>query len=159
MRGNIPRPQYALSKMKALEIIRSSDYGVLATVNIAGEPSTVALNHVLINNETLVFHCGPKGETIKNIKQNPNVSFFIVGSTKIVPKNFTNVYTSAVAHGTANIIENDDDEKQKYLRIIADRFIGNTASTDAKNEHIEKALDRISIIKMSIKYLTGKAYP
>jgi len=41
------------------------------TVNAAGKPCTAALNHVMVDDRTLVFHGALRGEKIENIKKNP----------------------------------------------------------------------------------------
>lgn len=89
------------------------------TVNAAGKPCTAALNHVMVDDRTLVFHGALRGEKIENIKKNPNVSFFVVGAAEVVADRFTTIYTSAVAHGTAVIVE-DSDEDTAAAPVIPD---------------------------------------
>ncbi|NLS44334.1 MAG: hypothetical protein GX969_01130 [Firmicutes bacterium] len=156
MRGKITRGEYALSRIEAVSIVKSADYGVLATVNAKGEPSVVALNHVMINDHTLIFHGRSDGEKIKNIKQNPNVSFFVIADAELVAERFTTVYKSAVAHGIAVIVEKDN-KKREYANALMNRFVGNLAPERLQKNYIAKELPRVSIIEMTIQHLTAKA--
>lgn len=158
MRGELTRQIAALPRAEALKILRTADYGVLATVNALGEPSVVALNHVLIDEETLVFHCKQEGEKIDNIRQNPAVSFFVLGEEEVRPTEFETAYTSVVAHGSAQLVT-EEGEKRKYLAALVDRFVGDAVSADKKADCVEKGVAITAIIKMTIENLTGKARP
>lgn len=159
MKREVTRKQYALPKSEALKIIKKADYGILSTVNSLGNPCAVALNHVMVNNETLIFHSALKGEKIENIRINPNVTFFVVSQAKVIAERFTTTYKSAVAHGIAEIIEDDNDEKRKYLNEIITRFVGGKVPFEKQNDYIKKELPNVLVIKMTIQHLTGKACP
>lgn len=158
IRGTITRSGSALTPSEALAIIKSTDYGVLATVNARGEPSVVALNHLVVDDSTIVFHCGRRGEKVENIKVNPAVSFFVTGSAELVPEQFETLYTSAVAHGKAEIIE-EEGELRRYLQDFLARFVGEAVPLAKQEEYIEKGIAVVAVIKLHITQLTGKSRP
>lgn len=158
MRGIISRPGAALPRHDALAILKNADYGVLATVNPQGQPCVVALNHVVIDEDTLVFHGKQTGEKIDNIRQNPQCSFFVTGQAELIPAQFETAYTSVVAHGLAEIVK-DPATVNQYLKAFADRFVGDAVSEETKQEYISKGLPVVALIKLSIEHLTGKARP
>lgn len=156
MRGIIARQGAELSPEKTIALLKAADHGVLATVDLQGRPSTVALNHVLIDDHTLIFHGKKTGEKVENIRHNPHVSFFVTGHAKVVPSQFETAYTSVVAHGRAEILE-DEEEIAKHLAAIVARFVGDAVSPTKKEEYIKSGLPVVAIIKLSIEHLTGKA--
>lgn len=158
MRGKLTRQNAALPKARALEILRSADYGVLATVNALGQPSVIALNHVLLNDCTLVFHGNKSGEKIENIRGNPQVSFFVLGEAAVIPAEFETTYTAAVVHGKAEIVE-DEDEIKRCLEAFVARFVGDSVSREIRSQRVADGLTVTAIIKVTIEHLTGKARP
>ena len=155
MRGEITREDRALTKAQAIQLIKGAEYGVLATVNNRNQPSTVALNHVMIDDSTLVFHSALIGEKIDNLRGNPHVSFFVVGESNLLPKEYSVAYTSAVAHGKAFLVD-DDDEKRAFLKAIADKFVGGHVPIKEQESYIEALFSKVALIKMEIHHLTGK---
>ncbi|NLK08118.1 MAG: hypothetical protein GX316_05395 [Firmicutes bacterium] len=156
MRGVLTRQDRALSQAEAVKIIQSADYGVLATVDAIGRPCTAALNHVLINDNKIVFHGSLQGEKIENIKLNPHVSFFVVGEAEVIPKEFSTTYTSAVAHGKAALVE-DTAKKRRYLDAFVARFVSDSVSKDSRISYIEQGFPSVAVIEMTVEHLTGKA--
>ncbi len=158
MRGVVNRQDRALSYAEALEIMKSVDYGVLATVDGEGKPCTAAVNYVMVDDTAFVFHSGLNGEKVRNIRLNPNVSFFVVENAKVFADHFTTVYTSAVAHGTAGIVENEE-EKQRYLRALVGRYTENGISAQTLDGYIRERLSTVAVLKVTIEHLTAKARP
>ena len=156
MRGTVRREARALARDEALRIIREAEYGVLASVDSEGCPSTAALNHTLFDDGCLYFHSGYEGEKMDNLRANPQVSFFVTGTAEVVFEQFTTTYTSAVIHGTICFIE-DTEEKRNALKIIVERFSDGTVPQPVVEEFIETSLPNVAVLKLRPEYITGKA--
>ena len=158
MRGHIRRESRALSTEKALDIIRTAECGVLATINAQNQPCTVSLNHVLIGDNTLYFHCGPEGEKLDNIRNNPEVSYFVTGESEVIYEQFTTSFSSAVIHGKAVIVD-DAAEKLMALTALVDRFSDDSIPSDVVTKFINDGVDVVTIFKIEAEFITGKARP
>ena len=156
MRGVVRREARALARDEALHVIREAEYGVLATIDNEGRPSTVALNHTLFDDGCVYFHCGTEGEKLDNIRTNPQVSFFVTETAEVVFEQFTTAYTSAVVHGTISFVE-DSEEKQNILKIIVDRFSDGSITQAVVEEFIETSLPHVCVLKLTPEHITGKA--
>lgn len=71
-----------------------------------------------------VFPYKKIGTKIDNIKNNPNVSLFILGNQKIIPDRYITHYESVVVTGKASIIL-DEDEIRKKLILLCERLAPN----------------------------------
>ena len=59
--------------------------------NEHGEGYGVPLNFVL-DGETIYFHGAPEGDKLRSLRASKQVSFCIVGKTKLIPEQFTTAY-------------------------------------------------------------------
>lgn len=155
MRGEVRSKNLELSREETLEIVRNSDYGVLATVSADGMPSAVALNHVLMD-DCLYFHCGHQGEKLDNIRANPQASYFIVGEAEVVYDQFREIYSSAVVQGKVEIVS-CHDECLAALKAMVYRFSNHIVPRDVADEYTEQRLDTVEILKLVPDVITGKA--
>ena len=95
-----------------------------------------------------------EGQKTKNIQKNPKVCFTVVGSTELMPSKFGTKYESAVVFGTAALCSNND-EKQMALEKFIDKYSSEFRESGMK--YIKSAIDKVSIYKISIDVITGKA--
>ncbi len=123
----------------ALEVFDRAPFVVVSMIRPDGTPYGLPLSLVRKNSETFYFHCAAEGEKMDCLLSNPVVSLSAV--SKCSPKfeeeknNFTEYYNSAIAIGTADIV-NDDEEKIEALRLICQRFLPKYMS------HFDAAIDR-----------------
>ncbi|MCL2883118.1 MAG: pyridoxamine 5'-phosphate oxidase family protein [Coriobacteriia bacterium] len=155
MRGEVRTKNLELSTKEAMEIVNAVEYGVLATVNQQGQPSVVALNHVLLNG-VLYFHCGNEGEKLDNIRVNPAASFMVVGESTVHYDQFKSSYTSAVVHGGIEVVLNEA-ERDLAMKAIAYRFADHRVPKEAIDAYSEVRLHTVTILKMTPARITGKA--
>jgi nitroimidazol reductase NimA-like FMN-containing flavoprotein (pyridoxamine 5'-phosphate oxidase superfamily) len=156
MRGEIRRKERKITHQEALEIIRAAEHGVLATVNAKNQPCTVCLNHLLADNGTLYFHSGPAGEKLDNIRNNPEVSYFVTGVSDVIYDQFTTAYSSAVVNGMASIVE-DPDEKLEALTALVRRYSSDAIPADVVTKFINDGVGYVTIFKLEPAQITGKA--
>ena len=115
-------------------------------------PYGVPVNYV-VKGDAIFIHGAAKGQKLESIERNKNVSFCVVGNTKILPDEFTTAYESVIVFGTAHII--DGEEKCDALELILEKFTPECMEKGIKL--ISKAQDEVAIIKIIIENISGKA--
>ena len=145
------RKEKQLAKVKALEILKKGEYGVLATIGKNDYPYALPMNYVFFNDK-IYLHCAKEGHKIENINYNNKVSFTVVGDYELQPAGFTSNYESVVIFGRANSL--NGEIKKKALQQFILKY-----SPDFKKEgfdYIEKAIDKTEIIEIEIDDIKGK---
>ncbi len=117
-------------------------------------PYVVPVNYGYKDN-VIYFHCALEGKKIDILKANENVAFEIVSEQELVVGkeacNYTAKYSSVFGTGIAEIITNKD-EKIKGLDILMSQYNKEISFT-----YKEKAVDKVHVIKINIKEITGKS--
>ena len=148
----VRRKDREISYEQATQLLAEGEYGFLATVGPDGQPYGVPLNYVFADN-ALYFHCALEGHKLENINANNKVSFCVVGKTKVLPDKFSTEYESALAFGTASVVQGE--ERYKALLSIVEKY-----SPDFMEEG-KKAIaqydDKTVVIKVDINHITGKS--
>lgn len=128
--------------------------GTLSTASADGVPYGIPLNYFYIKNEcALYFHCAKKGRKLDNIIKNNQVSFSVVDYELINEEHYVTNYRSVIVEGIAEIIT-ESDEKRRLLSLLCDSLL--PTATRNKNEVIEKELNYVNIVKISIVKFSGK---
>ncbi|MDE6352872.1 MAG: pyridoxamine 5'-phosphate oxidase family protein [Muribaculaceae bacterium] len=133
------------------EVFDKAPYITVSMVRPDGTPYGVPLSVVRRDETTFYFHCADEGDKIDSILTNPTVSLSAV--SKCSPhyeeekNNFTEYYNSAIAIGTASIV-NDNNEKIEALRLICKRFL--PAYMNHFDEAIKRSLDRTTIVRITL---------
>jgi hypothetical protein len=146
------RKDRTLETVETLQILKDQGYGVLSTVDNQGQPYGVPLNFVY-QNQAVYFHCARDGHKLDNLKDNPKVSFCIVGRTRVLPSEFATEYESAIVFGTAREVRGD--EKQQAMVWLLEKY-----SPDFVEEgkaYMEKQDSMTRVIKIQIESIGGKA--
>jgi nitroimidazol reductase NimA-like FMN-containing flavoprotein (pyridoxamine 5'-phosphate oxidase superfamily) len=152
MHREMRRRDRQTSTEAAMNILQRGEYGILATLGENNMPYAVPLSYAYVEN-CIYFHCAKVGHKLDNIKDNPKVSFCVVGDTKIIPNQFSTAFESIIAFGTAEIIE-DKEEKIKGLKALIEKY-----SPDFKMEgdaYINKDFNLTSVVRIHIEHITGK---
>jgi nitroimidazol reductase NimA-like FMN-containing flavoprotein (pyridoxamine 5'-phosphate oxidase superfamily) len=136
----------------ATQLLAKGEYGVLSTTGLDGKAYGVPLNYIFKDN-CLYFHCALEGHKLENIKANNKVSFCVVGRTKVLPDKFSTEYESAIAFGTASVVQGK--ERYDALLSILEKYSPDFLEEGKKA--IAKYDDKTTIIKVDIDHLTGKA--
>ena len=99
----IRRQDRLLSEARAYEILKEGEYGVLSMRTEDGEGAYgIPLSYVWDRGNSIYIHCAPVGRKLNCIDACTNVSFCIVGRTKVIPGEFTTAYESIVLRCTAH---------------------------------------------------------
>ena len=139
---------------QAWEIINNGEYGLLGTSDSTGQPYVVPLSYVC-EGERIYFHSALTGHKIENINENNKVSFCVVGSTKPVYNgSFTTYYESAIAFGTACLVE-DAQEKEKALYRLCERYL--PGDMEKAPEEIARFNKITTVYRIDVTEISGKA--
>lgn len=133
------------------DILLNSEYGTLATIGDDGYPYSVPLNYAYLNG-AIFFHSAKTGKKMDNINFNSKVSFSMVLSSELVPKEFSANFKSAIAFGTATVVEGNEKKAAllELIRKYAPEFY------EQGKIYIDRAIDSTTIIKITVENLTGK---
>jgi len=152
MHRNVRRKDREIGLELATNLLAEGEYGFLATVGMDGQAYGVPLNYVYKNN-CLYFHCALEGHKLENIKANSKVSFCVVGKTRVLPDKFSTEYESAIAFGTASVVQGN--ERHNALLSILEKYSPDFMEEGKKT--IAKYNDKTTVIKVDINQITGKA--
>ena len=134
-------------------ILRESTAGVLAVLGDEGYPYAVPVSHVF-EGTTIYFHCAQQGHKLDAIRREARVSFCIIARDDVVAEEFTTLYQSVIAFGTARIVEEEEERKracsllfEKYAPTVAERL---------KDEEMAQNFHRVCIVAIDVAHITGK---
>ena len=134
------------------EILESGEYGVLSVFGENGYPYGVPVNYVYMD-DSIFFHCAKTGHKLDAIRDESKVSFCVVTDTELIPEDFSTKFKSAIAFGSASIIEGNE-KKVALLELIkkySKDFI------EKGRDYVKKEQSGTVIVKISIDHITGKA--
>lgn len=163
----IRRKSQQLTTEDCHEILKTAEYGTLATTGADNFPYAVSLNYVF-HNGNIYFHCAKTGHKLDNIQHCPNVSFNVAADIFVTPlisvkdsqprfKGFNTNYRSVTIFGKA--VEALGDEKLEVLHVFLKRFLSKDDYEKYREDgikYIEKALNYTMLIKIEIMHMTGK---
>lgn len=139
-----------VSRDVAINILNNAEYGVLSTVDKAGQPYGVPLNYIVLN-DAIYLHCALEGHKLDNLSDNNRVSFTVIGYSEIVPAAFTAKYESVVVFGKANLV--DEPEKVKMLKKLIQRYSPEFQEKGMKV--IDAFKDKCTVIRIDIEHISG----
>ena len=93
---NVRRRDRLMDEARALELIKSAEYGFLSMISAEGKPYGIPLNYVWDGNHSIYLHCAPEGRKLEALAVHPEVTFCIVGRTHLLPNKFTTEYESVL---------------------------------------------------------------
>jgi nitroimidazol reductase NimA-like FMN-containing flavoprotein (pyridoxamine 5'-phosphate oxidase superfamily) len=148
----IRRKDREIGTHEAISLLTNCEYGVLSTADDDGQPYGVPLSYVY-EDDCIYFHCARVGHKLDNIENNPNVSFCVVGNTKILPGDFATEYESAIAFGTAS--EAKGSERENALLWILKKY--SPEYIEEGKLYFEQKRKATKVIKIQINHISGKA--
>lgn len=146
------RKDRKLDEQIAVSLLEHCEYAVLSTVGEDGNPYGVPISPVL-EGKNLYFHCALEGRKLQNIRNHPTVCVTCVGETRLVPEKFTTEYQSAIAFGTASMVE-DEKEKIRILYLLCQKYAA--SNLDAFDREVKRSLHRTGICKIAITQWSAK---
>ena len=135
----------------ALEVLDKAPYVTVSMADEEGMPYGLPLSLVRTDEKTFYFHCALEGKKLDILSKAPRVCLSAVTKCKptVGPKDgsFTLEFKSAIAFGTAEIVE-DDNEKIAALRAICERFL--PKHMDAFDASIARSLGRTAVVRITL---------
>lgn len=144
---------YEIPKERVEELIKTTEYGVLSTVGEDGYPYAIPVNYAYINGN-IYFHCAREGHKLDNISFNNKVSFTLVPYSKVLSEKFDSEYESVVIFGKAEEVF----DKEKIDGLLGLVYKYSPEYVEAGKAYIDRAQDKVRIMKISFDYVTGKTY-
>jgi nitroimidazol reductase NimA-like FMN-containing flavoprotein (pyridoxamine 5'-phosphate oxidase superfamily) len=141
-----------ITQQESIEILEKGEYGVLSMCTPANEGYGVPLNYTFDGNN-IYFHCAKEGTKLENLRNNPNVSFCVVGETKVLPSMFGTLYESVIVSGYTS--EMEGTEKLEALKLLIKKYSGEYVREG--NEYIDKLYEKVNVIKLTVESISGKA--
>ena len=148
------RKEKKLDLQAAVAILEQGEYGILSTADEQNRPYGVPLNYVYQDN-SVYFHAALDGHKIENIRKNPQVSFCVVGDSRIIPAALTTHYESVIVFGKGGVIKGD--ERYRALMLLAEKYA--SGHMDTAEEEIARLDRKTIVIKIEIETISGKANP
>ena len=136
---------------KCIEILKNEPRGVLALHGEDGYPYALPLNQYYHNGK-LYFHCAAEGHKIDAIKADPKASFCVMDKGFKKENEWALNINSVIVFGKISFVT-DPVEKETVLRLLGNKFYPDPEEVERE---IEKFLDKVCILKMSIDHMTGK---
>ena len=146
------RKDREITQLEAIEILQKGEYGVLSMCTPTNEGYGVPLNYAYYRNN-LYFHGAREGSKLEYLRNNPNVSFCVVGKTTMLPSKFGTLYESVIVSGNTSEVEGPEklEALQQLIEKYSDEYV------PEGKEYITKLYEMVSVIKISVEAVTGKA--
>ena len=149
----VRRQDRLMDEARAIELLSTSEYGVLSMVAKEGTAYGVPLNYVWDGKNSIFIHCAPVGHKLEALEKNPNVSFCIVGDVKLLPGKFTTEYESVVLKGVAHIHLSPEERMAALLKLV-DKLSPDFKELGAK--YSKMSFHRVNIIRVDFSEYSGK---
>lgn len=134
-------------------VLDDSLWVTLAMLDPEGRPYAVPVS-IVREDETIYFHAAKTGRKTRCLQNRPQICLVAVGEARPVSRCFSMEYSSAVVHGVAREVL-DDEEKIHALRLLCLRYAKD--NMDSFDEAVKRSLSRTAIWKVSIDKLSGKS--
>ena len=149
----VRRRDRLMDEVRARELLRDSEYGVLSMIDENGIPYGIPVNHVWNGEDSIYMHCAPEGFKLRAIAKHAEVSFVIVGRVHLLPNKFTTEYESVLFRGRA-YVGLSDEEKMRALHLLIDKLSPDDKELGDKYAH--KSFHRVEIIRVDFTEFSGK---
>ncbi len=147
------RKDRAMNESLAVNLLEESQVGVLCTSGADGDPYGVPVNYCYMRDDNvIIFHCAQEGRKLENIKNNPRVSFTVIGKNRIIAERLTTYYESVIVSGTASLVQDDEEKKTRLDQLCRRLSPGIEWRGDADCKH----LTRTAIVRIDIDSISGK---
>jgi nitroimidazol reductase NimA-like FMN-containing flavoprotein (pyridoxamine 5'-phosphate oxidase superfamily) len=148
------------------EILRHTEWGVLANVSADGEPYAVPISYAWDENTgNLIIHTYRQGNKIDNIQRDSRVCFTVVGSSHLITDKFAAGYESLVIFGRIEQITDPDEALRAavlFCRKFAPKIVEGLNADAADREindmalMIDRALEYMALYRIIPSHVSSK---
>ena len=146
------RKDRLLPEMAAWKAVDKCEYAVLSLALEDGTPYAVPIN-VARDGAAVYFHGAREGVKARLLEKNPRVCLTCVCEAESVPEEATMRYTSAIAFGTAEPV-NDPVEKGTALRLLCQKH---EVPPEVMKKELGGELTRTAVWRVTVDAITGKS--
>lgn len=148
----IRRKDRILENELAIRLLEEGEYGFLAMAGKNGNGYGIPISFVK-EGDAIYFHCAPEGYKLDCLRENPKVSFTVVGKTQVYPQGFTTAYESAIAFGTMRM-DLSEEERMHALRLLSAKYCPDFKEIGEK--YIKGSFHRTYMLRLDIEHVSGK---
>ncbi|HHY38028.1 MAG TPA: pyridoxamine 5'-phosphate oxidase family protein [Clostridia bacterium] len=138
-----------MTMSECIDVLNRCEYGFLGTVNEDGSPYVVPVNYVYYEG-CIVFHTALEGHKMENLKGNNRVCFSVCQDARVIPEKFSTAYTSVIAFGEAEIVDDGDVKKRLLLALSSRLAPGHPMPCD------DEDIKRTGVVRIRVRHLSGK---
>ncbi|MDH6357608.1 pyridoxamine 5'-phosphate oxidase family protein [Parabacteroides sp. PF5-9] len=149
----VRRKDRLLGHEEAIKLLEIGEYGFLAMAGKNGYGYGIPINFVK-DRDALYFHCAPEGYKLESIKENPCVSFCVVGRTHVLSGKFTTEYESVIVFGKMQL-DLSKEERLRALRLLVQKY--SPTFTAVGEKYIAGSFHRTAVMRLDIQHLSGKS--
>ena len=129
-------------------ILESGEYGILTTIIENNIPYGVPVNYYYQKDKYIYFSSFKEGTKIEALKENPMVSFIVIGDSKLTEDYLNSSYESVMIEGVVEFIEGEI--KEAAYRKLVGKY-----NLDEDSEQ-KKSREIIELVRIKIKKITAK---
>lgn len=148
----VRRQNRLLSEVEAMTLLAHGAYGFLALVSEDQTGYGVPMSYVF-HQEAIYFHCAMEGEKLRSLAKNNQVSFCVVGETKVIPDQFTTAYESVLVKGTM-VLDLSDQEKLLACMLLIEKYAPDDQVQGM--QYAQKSSPRTCVMRLDITSVSGK---
>lgn len=142
-----------MDEQEAYKLLQGGEYGILSLVKEDGCAYGIPVNYVWDGADSIYLHVAPEGEKLRCIAHRPEVSFCVVGRTKVIPDQFTTGYESIVVACRAQT-GLPAGERMHALELLLKKYAPDDLAVGMK--YAEKSFHRTEIIRLNLIKFSGK---
>lgn len=151
----IRRRDRTLDEARAFEILKDGEYGVLSMQAEDGSGAYgIPISYVWDRGNSIYIHCAPMGRKLRCIDACEQVSFCVVGRTRVIPHDFTTAYESVVLRCMAHH-SLPEAERMSALSWLLSKYCPEEKMRGI--EYAQKSFHRTEIIRLDIEEVSAKA--
>lgn len=150
----VRRQDRLMDENKAFDLLKKAEYGVLSMRSEDGEGAYgIPVSYVWDKGNSIYIHCAPVGRKLRCMDACSEVSFCVVGRTRVIPSEFTTAYESVVMRCTAHRSLHEA-ERMSALSLLISKY----ASDDRMRgiDYANRSFHRTEIIRLDILEISAK---
>lgn len=149
------RQDRELDQAAARALLERGTWGVLATVDEAGQPYGVPVNYSCDGDSLLIHGAEAAGHRLGNVRANPRVSFTVVTRAELQAPQFTTAFESVIVFG--GVEELTGEAKRAALLRFAARL--GPDDPQARESYVDAAINQVALLRLVIDRMSGKSRP
>ncbi len=152
--SSVRRQDRLLDETAARDLLRRGEYGVLSLVRPDSTAYGLPTSYAWDGADVLYLHCAPEGEKLRCLAHCAELSFCVVGRTRVEPSRFTTAYESIILTCRASV-GLAAEERMRALELLLAKYCPDDAV--AGRQYVEKSFSRTEIIRLDILRWSGKS--